>query len=98
MLAREISDGPRHVLEGVSGFRVVGEAGSLRGGLTLAVRHQPDLLITELRLPDGPGSRFCELMLDTLPQLKVVILTLRTTASRHSLQEERLSPKGPLVA
>ena len=36
-------------------FQVVAQAGSVAEALTEARRHQPDLVVMDVRLPDGSG-------------------------------------------
>jgi two-component system, NarL family, response regulator DevR len=56
-------------------FQVVAEAGTAADSIDLARRYQPDLVIMDVRLPDGSGIEACRDIRAELPQTRVVILT-----------------------
>jgi two-component system, NarL family, response regulator DevR len=56
-------------------FQVVAEAGSVSESLEMAQRFKPDLVVMDVRLPDGSGIEACREIRDELPDTKVVILT-----------------------
>ena len=56
-------------------FQVVAEAGNVAEALELAHRFKPDLVIMDVRLPDGSGIEACREIRAELPQTRVVILT-----------------------
>jgi two-component system response regulator DevR len=57
------------------GFQVVAEAGTAAGAVEMAQRFQPDLVIMDVRLPDGSGIEACREIRSQLPGTRVVILT-----------------------
>jgi DNA-binding NarL/FixJ family response regulator len=57
------------------GFQVVAEAGSVEEALAEARRHEPDLVIMDVRLPDGSGVEACRDIRAELPATRVVMLT-----------------------
>ena len=57
------------------GFQVVAEAGTVEEAMTQARRHQPDLVIMDVRLPDGSGVEACRDIRAELPATRVVMLT-----------------------
>jgi DNA-binding NarL/FixJ family response regulator len=57
------------------GFQVVAEAGTAAGAVEMAQRFQPDLVIMDVRLPDGSGIEACREIRSQLPATRVVILT-----------------------
>ena len=57
------------------GFQVVAEAGTAAESVELARRYQPDLVIMDVRLPDGSGIEACREIRAELPNTRVVILT-----------------------
>ena len=63
------------LLDRREGFRVVGEAGSVAESLEMARRFEPDLVIMDVRLPDGSGIEACREIRSELPGTRVVILT-----------------------
>jgi two-component system response regulator DevR len=56
-------------------FQVVAEAGTVEEALDAARRFQPDLVIMDVRLPDGSGIEACREIRAELPGTRVVMLT-----------------------
>ncbi len=57
------------------GFQVVAEAGTAADAIEMAQKFQPDLVIMDVRLPDGSGIEACREIRSQLPATRVVILT-----------------------
>jgi two-component system response regulator DevR len=56
-------------------FQVVAEAGSLAEALAAARRFVPDMVVMDVRLPDGSGIEACREIRSEYPDTKVVMLT-----------------------
>ncbi|MEO8463570.1 MAG: response regulator transcription factor [Chloroflexota bacterium] len=56
-------------------FQVVAEAGTVAEAVEQAIRHEPDLVIMDVRLPDGSGIEACREIRAELPATRVVMLT-----------------------
>ncbi|MEO5963871.1 MAG: response regulator transcription factor [Candidatus Limnocylindrales bacterium] len=56
-------------------FQVVAQAGTREEALSQARRFQPDLVLMDMRLPDGSGVEACREIRAELPETKVVFLT-----------------------
>jgi DNA-binding NarL/FixJ family response regulator len=56
-------------------FQVVAEAGTVAEAVESARRFQPDLVIMDVRLPDGSGIEACREIRADLPETRVVMLT-----------------------
>jgi DNA-binding NarL/FixJ family response regulator len=56
-------------------FQVVAEAGTVAEALGAARRFEPDLVIMDVRLPDGSGIEACREIRAELPTIRVVMLT-----------------------
>jgi two-component system, NarL family, response regulator DevR len=56
-------------------FQVVAEAGSVEEALSNARRFVPDLVVMDVRLPDGSGIEACRDIRSEHPQTRVVMLT-----------------------
>ncbi len=67
--------GLKTVLANATGFRVVGEAGTVAEAITLAVQSRPDVVLMDVRLPDGTGVEACRRIKADNPDMRVVMLT-----------------------
>ena len=56
-------------------LQIVGEAGSVAVGIETCTRVRPDVVLLDLRLPDGTGFEACRRILQLLPDTRVLILT-----------------------
>ncbi|HEY8868376.1 MAG TPA: response regulator transcription factor [Candidatus Limnocylindrales bacterium] len=63
------------LLDRRAGFQVVAEAGTVAEAVDGARRHQPDIVIMDVRLPDGSGIEACREIRSELPNTRVVMLT-----------------------
>ena len=57
------------------GFQVVAEAGTVAEALAATRRFQPDLVVMDVRLPDGTGIEACREIRAEMPATRVVMLT-----------------------
>lgn len=55
--------------------QVVGEADSMASAIAEAIRLRPDIVLLDLRLPDGSGIEACRDILGACPGTQVVFLT-----------------------
>ncbi len=62
-------------LLGQAGFEVVGAAGNLAAGLDLVEHSEPDVVLVDIRLPDGDGIDLTRQLLARHPELAVVLYT-----------------------
>ncbi len=67
--------GLKTVLANASGFRVVGEAGTVAESISLAAQARPDVVLMDVRLPDGSGVEACRRIKAENPEIRVVMLT-----------------------
>ncbi len=63
------------LLDRRAGFEVVAQAGSVAESIALAGRYEPDLVIMDVRLPDGSGIEACREIRAARPETRVVMLT-----------------------
>jgi two-component system, NarL family, response regulator DevR len=63
------------LLDRQDGFRVVAEAGSGDEAVRLARRHRPDVVVMDIRMPNGSGIDACRTITTELPGVPVVMLT-----------------------
>jgi two-component system, NarL family, response regulator DevR len=67
--------GLKTLLTHASGFRVVGEAGSIAEAMNIIGQAQPNVVLLDVRLPDGSGIDACRKIKQDYPDASVVMLT-----------------------
>ena len=70
-----VREGLVAMLDRRPGFQVVAEAGTVAEAIEMARKFQPDLVVMDVRLPDGSGIEACREIRAEFPQTRVVILT-----------------------
>lgn len=63
------------VLENDSDIKVVGEAADGKEAYEMSVRLKPDVVLMDMRMPDYDGGYGTRKIKDTLPNVKVLVLT-----------------------
>ncbi len=71
-----IRQGLRRAFERSEDFSVLGEAASLSQGEQLVARHDPQVVVIDVRLPDGSGLDLVRKMRQHKQQLGIVVLTM----------------------
>jgi len=67
--------GLRALLADVKEISIVGEAASVAEAVRQAERLRPQVVLMDLRLPDGSGIDACRDILSALPQTRILFLT-----------------------
>ena len=70
-----VREGLVAMLDRRPGFQVVAEAGTVAEALEMARKFMPELVIMDVRLPDGSGIEACRDIRAEFPQTRVVMLT-----------------------
>lgn len=70
-----VREGLRALLNRREGMEVVGQAGTVADAITEATRMKPDVIVMDVRLPDGSGIEACREIREARPETKVIILT-----------------------
>ena len=63
------------LLDRRAGFEVVAQAGTVAEAIAEAARFEPDVVIMDVRLPDGSGIEACREIRAARPETRVVMLT-----------------------
>jgi len=67
--------GVAEVLEDDPGITVAGEAGSMAEALARVPAVRPDVVVIDMRLPDGNGADLCRELLSRVPGVSCLVLT-----------------------
>lgn len=59
----------------VPGCEIVGEAGTVSEAIAMAEQTQPDVVLMDVRLPDGSGVEACREIRSVRPETRVIMLT-----------------------
>ena len=70
-----VRQGLSAMLDRRPGFQVVAEAGTVAEAVEAARRFRPDLIVMDVRLPDGSGVEACREIRAELPDTRVIMLT-----------------------
>src|SRR5262245_64191576 len=60
---------------GAAGYQFCGEAPNGEIALPLIRERRPDIVITDIKMPFMDGFPLCRMLRDTLPEIKIVILS-----------------------
>ena len=63
------------LLDAQDGFQVVGQAGSGAEATRLARQHRPDVVVMDIRMPNGSGIEACRAITTELDGSQVIMLT-----------------------
>ncbi|MBE3589406.1 MAG: response regulator transcription factor [Firmicutes bacterium] len=67
--------GLKSLLDRTPGLQVVAEAGTVQEAVAAARRTQPDVVVMDVRLPDGSGIDACREIRSERPETQVIMLT-----------------------
>jgi two-component system response regulator DevR len=70
-----VREGLRSLLNRKPGMTVVAEAGSVAQAVERALKEQPDVVVMDVRLPDGSGVEACREIRMHLPETRMIMLT-----------------------
>jgi two-component system response regulator DevR len=70
-----VREGLRTLLSRRPDMAVVGEAGTMQEAIDTAAKAKPDVVIMDVRLPDGSGVEACRAIREARPETHVIMLT-----------------------
>ncbi len=70
-----VRTGISRVMERAPEIQIVGEADTVASAITAAQKLNPDVILMDLRLPDGSGVQACQDILTTNPTANIIFLT-----------------------
>ena len=68
-------EGLRAILRLDRGIQVVGEAGSRARAIEEVHRTKPDVVIMDMRLPDGTGADVCRDIVSAFPRMRILFFS-----------------------
>ncbi len=77
-----VRDGLANLINAQPDMRVVGQGGSMREAIAQARSLLPDVILMDFTLPDGTGDEATRVILSTLPETKIVFLTVHDDDER----------------
>ncbi|NWG34675.1 MAG: response regulator transcription factor [Chloroflexi bacterium] len=89
-------DGLISLFQSTPDFYVVDQAGTVSEGIEKAFQHRPDIILMDFSLPDGTGLDATRIILDEIPECKIVFLTVFET-DENLLKAVRLGAKGYML-
>jgi DNA-binding NarL/FixJ family response regulator len=70
-----VREGLRTLLSRRPELKVVGEAGTMQEAIDMAAKAKPDVVIMDVRFPDGSGVEACRAIREARPETHVIMLT-----------------------
>lgn len=70
-----VREGLRTLLSRHQDIAVVGEVGTMAEAIEAAAKARPDVVIMDVRLPDGSGVEACRAIREARPETQVIMLT-----------------------
>lgn len=70
-----VREGLRTLLGRNKGMIVAAEAATMQEAIDTAARAKPDVIVMDVRLPDGSGVEACRTIREARPETKVIMLT-----------------------
>ncbi|MDE3111971.1 MAG: response regulator transcription factor [Chloroflexota bacterium] len=70
-----VREGLRTLIGKQKGMTIVGEAASAKEAIETAARARPDVIVMDVRLPDGSGIEACRAIREARPGTGVIMLT-----------------------
>jgi len=70
-----VREGLRTLIGRQKDMVVVGEAGTMTEAIETAAKAKPDVIVMDVRLPDGSGVEACRTIRESRPETKVIMLT-----------------------
>ena len=81
--------GLTRLLQTFDGIQVVAEASNAEQALEMALFHVPDLILLDLSLPDRSGLDLLPLLRESLPQTRVVIMSMHNDPTQVRVALDR---------
>ena len=87
-----VREGLRTMLSRRQDMAVVGEAGTMQEAIETAAKAKPDVVIMDVRLPDGSGVEACHAIREARPETHLIMLTSYLDDEALMIAAERALP------
>lgn len=71
-----VREGVRTVLDGASGYAIVGEGRSVTDAITASAALRPDVLVLDISMPDGSGLHAIPEVIERSPSTRILMLSV----------------------
>ncbi|MDZ8051707.1 MAG: response regulator [Aulosira sp. ZfuVER01] len=88
--------GLRALLHTIQGIQVIAEAGDGREALHLIAKHQPDVVLMDIAMPEMNGLEAAAHVVKEFPQVRVIMLSMHAN-EEYVLQALRIGAMGYLL-
>lgn len=73
-----VRDGLCSLIEGLSGYNIVGRAENGRQAIKVARREKPDIIIMDLSMPELNGIDATSAIMEEMPHCKIIVLSMHS--------------------
>ncbi len=73
-----VRDGLCSLIDGLSGYTIVGQAENGRQAIDMARRGKPDIIIMDVSMPEMNGIDATNMIMEEIPSCKVIILSMHS--------------------
>lgn len=90
-----VREGVRTVLDGASGYAIVGEGRSVSDAIAASAELRPDVLVLDISMPDGSGLHAIPEVIERSPSTRVLMLSVHDNLE-YVLESMRAGAHGYL--
>jgi DNA-binding NarL/FixJ family response regulator len=90
-----VREGVRTVLDGASGYAIVGEGRSVSDAISASAELRPDVLVLDISMPDGSGLHAIPEVIERSPETRVLVLSVHDNLE-YVLESMRAGAHGYL--
>lgn len=90
-----VREGVRTVLDGASGYAIVGEGRSVGDAIATCAKLQPDVLVLDISMPDGSGLQAIPEVVERSPRTRILMLSVHDNLE-YVLESMRAGAHGYL--
>jgi len=90
-----VREGVRTVLDGASGYTIVGEGRSVSDAISASAELRPDVLVLDISMPDGSGLHAIPEVIERSPETRVLVLSVHDNLE-YVLESMRAGAHGYL--